>query len=278
MTVTAAMPPTRRTDAEPMTDTAPVFTTERLPTALAAAEIQLWCIPLHADAPTLTRLSALLTPDEQQRADRFQFPDHRRRFIVGRGALRLLLAAYTGQAATDLRFAYGPKGKPALAGQTLAFNLSHSGELALAAVTRTEPLGIDVERLRPLPDAADIAQRFFAADEAATLAAVAPERREAVFFRGWTRKEAYIKAVGDGLSLPLKSFAVTLDPADPVCFRRIGTDPAAAAQWSLYHLEPEAGYIGALAVRGWGWQVTGGRLDIAAALHVMHAETAPPDC
>jgi 4'-phosphopantetheinyl transferase len=238
-------------------------------------------------------LQRLLAPDELARADRFRFDRHRRRYAVGRGRLRELLGGYLGLAPAALVFGYGEKGKPYLAGPAgaaaggLAFNLSNSHELALVAVaagggpaggigsvprppvapaataapTPIE-LGVDLERLRPMPDALQIAERYFSAAERRVLAAVAEAGRDEAFFACWTRKEAYLKAVGDGLSAPLDRFDVSFAAGEPVRFLAINGDPAAAASWSLFHLRPEPGYLGALALpdpgpwrlRGWRWE------------------------
>ena len=200
-------------------------------------------------------LMKTLSPEEKQRAERFHFARHRRRFAAARFFLRRLLAAYTGTVAERLRFSYGPQGKPALMDANLHFNLSHSGELAIVALTLSRPLGVDVERLRPVADALKIARRFFSASEQEALLQTAENKRNEAFMRCWTRKEAYIKAVGGGLRIALDSFDVTLD--QPPRFLSLQNDRNTALQWSLYHLEPGPGYIGALAVSGQNWRLTG---------------------
>ena len=128
------------------------------------------------------------------------------------------------------------------------FNMAHSGSLALYAVTVDCEIGVDVEELRDIPEIEQVASRYFSKPEAAQLLSISPKLavREA-FFRCWTRKEAYIKAIGDGLYLPLDQFQVTLEPDAPARFIHIGNDSAAAAEWTLQHLDPAPNYLGALA-------------------------------
>ena len=175
----------------------------------------------------------------------------RRRFVAARALLRRLLAAYLGADPGGIELAYGRRGKPRLAGQHahvgLCFNISHSGDWVLVAVGKS-PLGIDLERLRPVRDSAALAARFFAPGEHHTLRALPDRQKQWAFFACWTRKEAYIKALGEGLTRSLKSFEVVFAPAmAPVIMARGGTRKPG---WVLHHLEPERGLLGALAVRG----------------------------
>ncbi|MCB1055772.1 MAG: 4'-phosphopantetheinyl transferase superfamily protein [Acidobacteria bacterium] len=226
---------------------------------MAPDELHVYAVSLAPPPETVAELETLLTPDEVERAYRFRFERHRRRFIVGRGVLRRLLGAYLDVPPGELRFHYGDKGKPSLdprwdaAG--LSFNLSHSQELALYGLVQGRELGIDVEQLRPMPDAEQIAERFFSRSERETLRRIPAERKADAFFNCWTRKEAYIKATGDGLSMPLDRFDVTLAPEDEARMLSAEGDPAKAASWSMYHLEPAAGYVGALAIEGGGWKL-----------------------
>ncbi|MDY7093067.1 MAG: 4'-phosphopantetheinyl transferase superfamily protein [Acidobacteriota bacterium] len=226
---------------------------------LAEGELHVWAVPLAPPQERVQRLEKLLAQDELDRAYRFRFERHRRRFIVGRGVLRELLGAYLSAPPEQLTFHYGDKGKPSLeprwGGGRLAFNLSHSEELALYGLTLERELGIDVEHLRPMPDAEQIAERFFSISERDTLRRIPPERKSDAFFNCWTRKEAYIKATGDGLSMPLDRFDVTLAPEDEARMISAEGDPAKAAQWTMYHLEPADGYVGALAVPANRWRL-----------------------
>lgn len=226
---------------------------------LAPDELHVWAVSLAPSPETVAQLETLLASDEIERAYRFRFERHRRRFIVGRGVLRQLLGAYLGVAPRELVFRYGDKGKPSLDprfdGHRLCFNLSHSEELALYGLSRGRELGIDVEHLRPMPDAEQIAERFFSSSERDTLRRIPTERKADAFFNCWTRKEAYIKATGDGLSMPLDRFDVTLAPEDEARMLSAEGDPAKAASWSMYHLQPAEGYVGALAIEGHHWNL-----------------------
>jgi 4'-phosphopantetheinyl transferase len=205
----------------------------------------LHAIALDAPPDAVAAARALLTPDELERADRFVFPEHRRRFALARAGLRRVLAAYLDEDPAALRFVLGPQGKPALAGRAaLEFNLSHSHELALCGVKRGRELGVDVEWMRELTDCLGIARTHFAESERRALAATPPAERALVFFRIWTRKEAFIKALGTGLSHPLDRFEVTFGPAGAL--RTIDGDARAAAEWSMVSLEPAEGYMAAV--------------------------------
>ena len=212
-------------------------------------ELHVWRVSLAAGDGPADLGWATLSPDERARARRFHFDHDRRRFVLARGALRRILARYVWREPAQLVIAYGEGGKPELADarRRVEFNLSHSDELALIAVGRHGALGIDVERARPVPDMDELARRFFAPGESATLAAVAPERRAEAFFACWTRKEAYVKARGEGLSMPLASFEVSLAPGEPARLVRTTGDAAGPPRWSLHDLRPQPGYIGALA-------------------------------
>jgi 4'-phosphopantetheinyl transferase len=230
--------------------------------APAAGEIHVWTVPLDPPAAEVAALRALLAADEIARADRFRFDRHRRRFTVGRGVLRTLLGRYLGLPPRAVGFRYGPNDKPYLDAPPaggLEFNLSNSEELAVVAVTAGEEVGADVERLRPMADALAIAERFFSAAERRVLAAVPEAEREPAFFRAWTRKEAYLKAVGTGITVPLDRFDVSLAADEAPRILAMEGDPARAAAWSLFHLEPAAGYLGAVAIRGAGWRLSGWR-------------------
>jgi len=224
-------------------------------------EVHLWSVDLRPPVERVEALRRLLTGREIERAERFHFDRHRRRFIVRRGALRLLAGGYLDRDPTGLRFAEGDKGKPFVpqtvaAADFLHFNLSDSKDLAVYAFTRGAELGVDVEILRPMPDAEQIAERFFSIEERQSLRQVPASRKARAFFNCWTRKEAYIKAIGEGLSEPLDRFSVTLKPGEATRFVHLGGDPRRAAGWTLLHLVPQPGAVGALACEGEGWEVT----------------------
>jgi 4'-phosphopantetheinyl transferase len=218
--------------------------------SVAPRTVDLWLWRLDAGDAEATGFAELLDPDERARAGRFVFPLHARRFIVGRARLRLILQDYLGTPAADIRFAYGPQGKPVLAGRhglpPLHFNLSHTGDLAALAVSPEVPLGVDVEQVAPVKE--NVAGRFFSAAEQAALRALPAATQERAFFRCWTRKEAMVKALGGGLSIELASFDVTLGPNEPARLLRLAGEPDAPKHWSLLHFEPAADVIGAVAV------------------------------
>lgn len=223
----------------------------------AAGEVHLWRIGLAPSRPVLARLEAVLAPDERARAARFRFPEHRRQYAAGRGALRWLLGAYLGVSPSAVRFAYTPHGKPALdaahgggdAGG-LRFNLTNCDDLALAAFSVGREIGVDLERLRPMPDGVSIAERFFSAPENAVFRTLGDDVRDRAFFHCWTRKEAYVKAVGEGLSMPLDRFDVTFLPGEEARLVATRPDETEAARWTLRDVDPGDGWIGALMMEG----------------------------
>lgn len=227
------------------------------PLALAPDEVHVWRASLRPPPHLLARLEAYLSPDERARAARFRFPEHRTAFVAGRGVQRDVLARYTGLAPAELAYREGSHGKPELDGAAAAgirFNVSNAGALALYAVTLRREIGVDLEQIKPMPDGMDIARRFFSAPENEVFAALPEEVRDLAFFRCWTRKEAYIKAVGEGLSMPLDRFDVAFAPGEPARILRTRGNPAEAERWSMLALEPGPGYVGAMAVEGAGWQ------------------------
>jgi 4'-phosphopantetheinyl transferase len=219
--------------------------------ARAAPEVEVWPVWLAAPEAVSRACRALLAPEEARRADRFAFPHLRVLYEVSHGVLRVLLSRYLKRSPHEVGFRFGIAGKPAVCGDTgLRFNLSHSGRLAAYAFTLDCEIGIDIEEVRSMPDLEPIARHYFCPAEAAQLLSLSGEieRREA-FFRCWTRKESYVKAIGDGLSIPLDQFQVTLLPDSPARLMHVGGDSAAASEWTLQHLEPAPGYLGALAYR-----------------------------
>lgn len=174
---------------------------------------------------------------------------------ISRSGLRAILGRYLNCNPADIRFEYGAKGKPALAGEhgveAIHFNLSHSGSICLYAFTRAGRIGIDIEWMgRRMTDMWAVAKRFFSPAEYAAIAALPPEQKSRGFFNCWTRKEAFIKARGDGLSMPLDRFVVTLAPGEPARLVRVEDDPPEIERWTLKELEPAEGYAGAVAVEG----------------------------
>jgi 4'-phosphopantetheinyl transferase len=244
-----------------------MFLTPSLPSAfqLASDEVHSWCASLDVPADTAARLYATLTPDERDRSARFRFERDRRRFIVARGVLRDLLGRYLQTEPGQIRFVYNAFGKPDLtpeSGDRLRFNLSHSADLALIAIATVSSVGVDLEYVRWQSDYADIARRFFSAAEVDYLSALPSHLYAEAFFSCWTMKEAYLKACGKGLAVPLNSFSVlpTTDPAhtpvDLLDLRVASSDTVRAARWSLYTLRLAPGYAGALALEGTGWRLS----------------------
>lgn len=222
--------------------------------SLPHGEVHVWRIFLDESLPRLHKLAALLSEDERARAARFRFERDRQRFITARAAFRTILARYQGCEPQALRFDYNAYGKPSLTaefgGHALGINMAHSQDLALCAVVRGRQLGVDVEQVRALADMEGIAQRFFSPSECAVLNSLAEGEKCEAFYRCWTRKEAFIKACGEGLSMPLDSFEVTLAPGEPAKLVSVEGDPQKAARWSLVALAPAAGYAAALVVEG----------------------------
>jgi 4'-phosphopantetheinyl transferase len=217
-------------------------------------EVHVWRAALEQPASRVRRLFHTLSAGEQTRADRFFFKRDRDHFIVARGVLRILLGRYLDRDPGRLRFCYSSHGKPALARECgrdgLRFNLSHSHGLALFAIAWGRILGIDLERIRPDMANDQIAEQFFSPREIAMLRALPKNMETEAFFTCWTRKEAYIKARGEGLSLPLDEFDVSLAPGKPAELLGTRGHPNEVSRWSLQELVPGPGYVAALAVEG----------------------------
>jgi 4'-phosphopantetheinyl transferase len=225
----------------------------REPLALSRDQVHLWKMRLDR-AESDPVLERTLAPDELARAQRFHFERDRRRFTAARGQLRAILARYLRTDPKELLFSYGPRGKPFLeqpaSGASITFNLSHSGERALLGVTLEREIGVDLEEVRSLDDAEDIAARFFSPAESARLAALPREDRLEAFYCCWTLKEAYVKATGDGLSRPTQSFDVAFGCGGDARLISVDGDHKEPSRWSLIELAPETGYVGGLAVEG----------------------------
>jgi 4'-phosphopantetheinyl transferase len=227
------------------------------PRALPENEVQLWRVDLEAVRADESRWQEVLSPDEKGRASRFHFLADRQRFVAARALLRKILAAYLNTGPASLNFSYSKREKPSLGGVHAAsgvtFNVSHSGGIALYAFTVRREIGVDVEHMRNDFDVEPIAQRFFSARERGQLAALPKEERIDAFFRCWTRKEAYMKATGDGLSLPLSQFDVSLESVETNALLATRPDAAEAERWLLREVPGGAGYRAALCVRGHDW-------------------------
>ena len=222
-------------------------------------EIHVWRVSLARTETCLQNLQQTLSTDEQTKAEHFHFPKGRSQFIVSRGALRAILSRYLHINPSHLRFEYNPYGKPSLIasqnGDTLRFNLSHSRGITLIAITKNRDIGIDIEGINPKFPCLEIAEKFFTPLESYVLRSLSEHLQPTAFFTCWTRKEAYIKAVGKGLSIPLDQFDVTLAPGEPAALLNIEQNPEEASRWSLIELIPSSDMVGAVAVAGHCWKL-----------------------
>lgn len=227
---------------------------------LLAGQLHVWCVDQNVPLVQLNAYWRLLAADEQARANRFRIERDRTHYVVARAGLRVIIGRYFDLSPEQVAFSYSEYDKPALTAvpphSPFQFNVTHSGGLALLAFCRGEAVGIDVEKIRPLPDAEQIAHRFFSQHENQVFKNVPPAQRSAAFFNCWTRKEAYIKAIGEGLSCPLDVFDVTLTPGEPARLLRIRGSEQAAAAWFLHAFDPRPGFTAALAVTGQNWQLS----------------------
>ena len=226
---------------------------------LASEDVHVWRAAVDwidglEDATPAEASLALLSADERERAQRFHFSRDRLRFIAVRGLLRRLIGTYLNVPAPSVTFSYGERGKPVLGPEAgyggLRFNVSHSGRLALLAFARGRDVGIDVEQERPFPGMLEIAARYFSAGENAALRRLPPEDRARAFFRCWVRKEAFVKAAGHGLTLPLGAFEVSIDPERPAMLLGVEGDADAPNRWLLEDLDAAPGYASALVAEG----------------------------
>jgi 4'-phosphopantetheinyl transferase len=222
---------------------------------LEVDRIHVWRIFLAEAASYLQRLQQTLSHDELTKAERFHFQKDRTQFMVSRGALRTILSQYLDINPSALCFDYNPYGKPSLiveqGGDTLRFNLSHSHEIALIAITKNREIGVDIERIDTNFPYQQIAERYFSPLENAVLRSIPEPIQLKAFFTCWTRKEAYIKAVGKGLSIPLDCFDVTLAPGEPAALLNFQEKPEEASRWSLIELIPSPDTIATVAVEGY---------------------------
>ena len=213
-------------------------------------QVDIWRLSLGLSTDSVKLTESTLSADEAERAARFRFEVDKSRFIVSHGVLRNTLGRYLHRNPAELTFSINQYGKPALVNSNVEFNLSHSGDFVLIAVTQGRKIGVDVERIRQGISSHVISQQYFSKAEVAELQALPIEKRESAFFTCWTRTEAYIKAQGLGLSLPLESFDVSLTPGHPAILRATRPDEKEAARWTLRSLDVDPNYAGAIAVEG----------------------------
>jgi 4'-phosphopantetheinyl transferase len=220
---------------------------------LGPDDVHVWRMSLEAPQGRLSSLARVLSREERERADRLVAEVDRARFIAGHARLRAILARYLDIVPSAIRFETTSFGKPRLLANDSAgeirFNFSHSDELALCAVTRAREVGVDVERMEPSESLAEIAGRYFSPREVAALASLPPEQQCDAFYMCWSRKEAYVKARGRGLSIALDSFDVSLAPGDQDALLADREEQGAPA-WRVCDLSPAPGFAGALAVEG----------------------------
>jgi 4'-phosphopantetheinyl transferase len=239
---------------------------------LEEGEVHVYQVSLDPSGVQLSRLESLLAPDEREWVRRLRFDHDRTRYIVGRLWLRWLLAVHVEGRPAEIRFLPGPHGKPALAPPHddggLHFSASYSGDIALFALARNIEVGVDVERVRADVDVEQIAASFFARDEREVLHRLPPDARVRAFFTCWTRKEAYVKALGTGLSLPLDSFDVA-PGLDGGAVSEQWSIMGPAGEWSVRDVEVEAGYAAAIAVEGRPDRIPRAAVPIAGSLAAL---------
>jgi 4'-phosphopantetheinyl transferase len=230
------------------------------PLTLQENEVQLWRADLDALASQEYHWHQILSADEQKRAARFHFAKDRQHFAVARAILRMILGGYLEVDPAKIDFRFSQKEKPYLAapyaGSSITFNVSHSGGIALYAFARGIELGVDVEQIGREIAVEPIARRFFSESEQHYLLNLPAAERVEAFFRCWTRKEAYIKATGDGLSLPLSQFDVSLRRDDEDALVATRPENAEAKRWLLREVPAGPGYVAALCARGRTWKLT----------------------
>ncbi|MBD0311049.1 MAG: 4'-phosphopantetheinyl transferase superfamily protein [Microcoleus sp. T1-bin1] len=237
----------------------PSWNSPPLDLTLDLGEIHVWRVSLAQTESCLQSLQQTLSTDERTKADRFRFPKDRSQFIVSRGALRAILSRYLNISPHILRFDYNPYGKPSLivtqGGNTLRFNLSHSRGMALIAITKNRDIGVDIEGINQNFSCLEIAEKFFSPLENSVLRSLPEHLQATAFFTCWTRKEAYIKAVGKGLSIPLNKFDVSLAPGEPAALLNVEENPEEASKWSLIELFSCSDMVAAVAVAGDCWKL-----------------------
>lgn len=209
--------------------------------------VDLWLADLDADEYSEETAIACLSADERDRAQRFLSSVHRRRYIVRRAILRTLLSGYLEIEPRSVSFSYGPNRKPLLHGHELHFNVSHTDSQACFAFSSGTPLGVDIERVRPMPDLLEIAREFCSPTELEVLKSLSAEEQSRAFFRCWTMKEALVKALGYGLSYPLDQITISLD--EPARLLDVRPDQEELLSWHLHSWEAEPDCLGALVSR-----------------------------
>jgi 4'-phosphopantetheinyl transferase len=244
--------PQRRTHRPAPEDAAPAlqWPLAPQPIRLQPGQVHLWAAATNDFTSQVRQLGLLLSPAEQAAAGKFRYVRDRNRYLVRRGLLRLLLGRYLPLPPSAIEFQLGPYGKPELragAAAPLFFNASHSADIAVCAITSACPIGVDIERTRKIPDILKIARRYFRPRETETLLALPADARLQAFYACWTRKEAFLKATGEGIAESLPKIEVTLAPQDPPAVVSLFGKPRASEQWQLQPFSPAPGYVGCVA-------------------------------
>jgi 4'-phosphopantetheinyl transferase len=237
---------------------------------LADNEIHVWAASLAVSPADLARFATFLSSDETERAGKFKFDRHRNRFIAGRGILRELLGRYLKTNPAQIDFSYAERGKPGLtkpfASAKLHFNLAHSENLALLAITSRAPVGVDVEHIRSINNVEDLVARFFSTRENELFQKLSAEEKPRAFFNLWTRKEALLKATGEGIGQSLKKVEVSFLSGESARLLDIVGEPNKASAWTLQELSPAKEFIGAIAIQAQGVRVLTMRFAESAKL------------
>lgn len=219
--------------------------------SLPERQVDLWWEDIDSQIDRIPEFRGILSKEEKKRADRFRFELNRNRFMVQHGRLREILGGYLNMPPESLLFARGSDGKPYVSHQgdpKIRFNLSHSHGYALLAAAWGREVGVDVEAVQPRPNAAKLVERFFSSAEKAAFRKLPSDEKDAAFYAGWTRKEAWVKAIGKGLGFPLDRFDVSLKPGDQNALLHVEGDLEATRRWSLMDIDLGPDFHAALAV------------------------------
>jgi 4'-phosphopantetheinyl transferase len=220
--------------------------------SLSSSDVDIWCVKLHSLSAHVQDLAGILSSEEKNRFEKFRFDRDKLRSVASRGMLRLILSAYLEQPPAQIEVISGPQGKPALFHQgkrhSIQFNVSHSHETVLYGITRIGEIGVDIEKVRDVPDFEKIIGRFFSPRERAAFDVLPPTQRKRAFFTCWSRKEAFMKARSDGFSLPLDQFDVSILPDQPAALLSTSWDPLEVDGWLLSDIRLDADHAAAMAL------------------------------
>ncbi len=243
---------------------------------LGAGVVHLWRIPLLRERRAIETCLQLLSADERKRMNRFHFDEHRERFALRQGALRIVLGHYLAVDPRRVELHYSPKGKPEVeppdALAPLRFNLSDSSDWAIVGLTRRDRIGVDIEEMRAHADLETLALDHFSLHEREELLSLPPSERVAGFYNAWTRKEAWLKACGDGLSVPLSDFDVSLTPGEPPRLLRVRDGAGPPRDWALRGCDPAPGYVGAVAVESERFRLLTWTFELAPSSPILQED------